>query len=98
MSDGFRTLAQLREVVRGMERDLGLDVLLPVERDVLYAVGVLTEGGKLEVRTEELAAHGLLASVPPSTLHRALRKLIGAGFVAHPEGRKAGMFVLVKGR
>ena len=27
-----------------------------------------------------------------------LRKLIGAGFVAHPEGRKAGMFVLVKGR
>lgn len=78
----------------GMERDLGLHVLNPVERDIICALAEIAEGYKNSVRTEQLCAHELLRDVPASTLHRALRGLLQRGWISHAEGRKAGLFVL----
>ncbi|SDW97060.1 hypothetical protein SAMN04488238_104331 [Roseicitreum antarcticum] len=80
----------------GMERDLGLDVLNPVERDIICALAEIAEGCKTAVRTEQLCAHELLSAVPASSLHRALRGLLTRGWISHPEGRKAGLFMLVR--
>lgn len=89
-------MAQLRQVLVGMERDLGLDGLTPVEKDIILAMAEIAEDVQVAVRTEQLTTHELLLSVPTSTLHRALRELRRRGWISHPEGRKAGQFYLVR--
>ena len=90
----FKTLAQLLDMVAGLERDLGLDQSLPVERDVIVVIGAFIEGGEDFVKTEMLIKHPLLAGVPRSTLHRALRSVLDKGMICHAEGSKAGRYVL----
>jgi DNA-binding IclR family transcriptional regulator len=91
----FKTLAELLEMVAGLERDLGLSGYTALERDVLVVIGVLSEHG-LDVRTEAIAAHPLVAGVPRSSLHRALRALLDRGVIRHPDGTKAGRYLLVR--
>lgn len=93
----FKTLAELLERVAGLERDLGLAGFTSLERDVLVVIGVLTEHGLADVRTEAIAAHPLVAGVPRSSLHRALRALLDRGMIRHPDGTKAGRYLLVRG-
>lgn len=90
----YKTLAQLLEVLSSLERDLGLESALPVERDILAVIGSLSEEGINLVRTEMIASHPLLRRVPRSTLHRALRALVNRGAITPAEGRKTGMYVL----
>lgn len=90
----YKTLAQLLEMVAGLERDLGLEGALPVERDLLVVIGALTESGHREVKTDMMMAHALLAGVPRSTLHRALRALVDRGLIRHADGTRAGRYVL----
>jgi len=92
----FKTLAELLEMVAGLERDLGLSGYSSLERDVLVVIGVLTERGVTEVRTEAIAAHPLVAGVPRSSLHRALRALLDRGVIRHPDGTKAGRYLLAR--
>lgn len=93
----FKSFVQLLQMVQGMERDLGLGGCGPVERDVLAVMGAFAEQGQREVRTEAIASHPLLAAVPRSSLHRALRALVQRGAIRHPEGCKAGRYVLAQG-
>jgi len=73
MAGQFRTLSQLREVILGMERDLGLDRLAANDRDLLYAVDSLFVSEASPVRTEALRAHALVKAMPQATFHRAGR-------------------------
>ena len=73
---------------------MGLDDMLPLEREVLIVIGSLVEQQGREVRTEEIMGHPLMRGVARSSLHRALRRLLAAGHIAHPVGAKAGRFVL----
>lgn len=90
----FRTLSQLLEMVAGLEKDLGLADMLPLERDVMTVIGSIFESERREVKTEEIIAHPLLADVPRSSLHRALRTLQDRGAISHPPGCKAGRYVI----
>ena len=92
----LKTLALLLEMVAGIQRDLGLDDVLPLERDILAVIGKLIEDGHDHVRTEMLMSHPLLADVPKASLHRALRSLVSHGLIRHADGYKTGRFVLVK--
>ncbi|MGL6211034.1 MAG: hypothetical protein ACRC14_14525 [Paracoccaceae bacterium] len=93
MAGDFRSLSQLREVLFGMEKDLGLDRLAQNERDLLYAVESLFSKDVAPVRTEALKDHVLVREMPPATFHRTLKALLLKGFIEHGVGRKAGAFV-----
>ncbi len=62
----FKTLSQLLEMVAGLEKDLGLAEMLPLERDVMAIIGAICEAEGRDVKTEEIIAHPLMASVPRS--------------------------------
>lgn len=89
----FKSFVQLLGMVRGMQSDLGLADCMPLERDVVAVIGALLEQGHPHVRTEAIASHPLLAGVPRSSLHRALRSLLDRGVISHAEGRKTGLYV-----
>lgn len=91
---GLKTLAQLLEMVAGLQRDLGLEDTLPLERDILAVIGALKEEGHDHVRTEMLVKHRLLAGVPKASFHRALRALLDRGLVEHAEGFRSGRYKL----
>lgn len=92
----LKTLAQLLEMVAGLQRDLGLQDALPLERDILAAFGALIEEGHEDVRTEALMAHPLLADVPKASFHRALRALVDRGHIRHADGYKTGRYRLAQ--
>ena len=90
----MKTLASLLEMVAGLQKNLGLEDTLPLERDIIAIIGMHMEDGSEHVRTEILMSHPLLATVPRASFHRALRSLLKRGLLAHPEGYKAGRYVL----
>ena len=90
----FDTLAKLLEMSAGLQNELGLGDMAPVERDIMVIIGSICQREGREVRTEEIATHPLLAQVPKSTLHRSLRQLRERGLIHHPAGYKAGRFLL----
>ncbi len=94
MAGQFRTLSQLREVILGMERDLGLDRLAANDRDLLYAVDSLFDNDASPVRTEALRAHALVKEMPQATFHRSLRSLLDQGLIELATGRRAGAYVV----
>ena len=72
--------AELRDMLSGMEGDLGLNNLNRVERDMYHACNdtISTDGS---FTSGELRAHRLMADVAPATFHRALKRLIEVGLV-----------------
>lgn len=92
----YKTLAQLLELLEGLERDLGLESALPVERDIVAIIGAFYEDGVKQVKTEMIAEHPLLSGVSKSTLHRSIRALLARGVIRTAEGRKTGMYVLAR--
>jgi predicted transcriptional regulator len=90
----LKTLAQLLEMVAGLQRDLGLEDALPLERDILAVFGALSREGQSDVRTESLMEHPLLADVPKASFHRALRSLLKRGLIQHADGYKTGRYRL----
>ena len=90
----MKTLAGLLEMVAGLQEDLGLKDTLPLERDIVAVIGMYIEDGNDYVKTEALISHPLLASTPKASLHRALRSLLNRGLIAHPDGCKAGRYIL----
>ncbi|MCC5956212.1 MAG: hypothetical protein JJU07_08920 [Natronohydrobacter sp.] len=92
----LKTLAQLLEMVAGLQRDLGLEDALPLERDILAVFGALSREGYSDVRTEALMEHPLLADVPKASFHRALRALLERGHILHADGYKTGRYRLAQ--
>jgi hypothetical protein len=90
----FKTLSDLLALTAGMQRDLGLGKLSPLERNIAAIVGGIHEAEDRAARTEEISSHPALADVSRSTLHRALRQLVENQIIAHAEGTKAGRYVL----
>jgi hypothetical protein len=90
----YKTLVQLIEVLEGLERDLGLQAALPVERHVAAVIDSFHEHGVEQVRTETIANHPLLANVPRATLHRSIRSLVNRGVIRPVKGRKIGLYMM----
>lgn len=92
---GIEKLARLKQLLLGMERDLGIDDLSAVQRNIVYAATLLSETSKT-VETEELRQHELLNGVSRSAFFRALRELVEAGYLQHAHGRQRSSYVVSK--
>lgn len=90
----FESVARLRELLFGLERDLGIDTLSQNELDILYAVRLLAVDSDGVIRSEAIRKHSLCAKIPTPTFHRGLRSLIDKGFVARAPKTRARAYVL----
>ncbi|WP_138466929.1 hypothetical protein [Poseidonocella sp. HB161398] len=87
--DRLTSIFELREMLRRLERDVGLDSLSRIERDVLLAAHSLSKGPGAVVGSDEMRAHPLVATVAQATFYRAVRTLLSAGILERAEGSKA---------
>jgi len=89
-------MADLRQLLREMERDLGLGELSRAESDVLYAAAQKrdTVGG---VTVVELQDHPLVKDMPRATFFRALRSLVDLGLMKKlGDERRSGYSVKIE--
>lgn len=90
----FHSVAQLRELLLGLEHDLGIGELSRNELDVLYALKLLGESEEAVVRSDAIRRHNLCSAIATPTFHRALRALVEKGFVDHAPLTKARAYKL----
>lgn len=92
--DHFKAIFELRDLLRDMERDVGLDKLSPSERDVFLAARSLTDQPGEVIGSDAIRSHKFVRSIAQATYHRALRTLVGRGMLARAEGTKAKSYVV----
>ena len=93
----FKTLelAVLRNLLCEMEREIGLRRLSDVQRDVYYAACLLTEHAP-SAHVEALRSHPVACDVSRPTFYRAMRELIGQGYLAADGEGRTGMYRVIK--
>ncbi len=84
-------LTELRKLLLGMERSLGLQELSHTERDIYYAASDIAKTEK-QIRTTGLMEHALVAEVSRPTFFRALKSLVEKGYLAPSQGRSRGLY------
>lgn len=85
--------AELRKLLISMEEDLGLRSLSRIERDLYHACrDVGAQDGSFA--SSDIKGHRLLAGVPPATFHRALKRLLEAGFIDRADQSAVKNYVL----
>jgi hypothetical protein len=87
-------LLALRNMLRDMERDVGLDTLSAVEKDVYLAANAVTFKEGQAVSSEQIRRHALAAELAQATYHRSLRSLLALGLLEKAFGYKAGWYVV----
>lgn len=87
-------MAELRDMLRRMEREVGLEGLSPVEKDVFLAAHSLTREPGDIVQSEQIRKHRLVKCVSPATYHRALRTLLENGLLENARGSKSRLYVV----
>ena len=93
----YAIIAQLREVVMTMEKELGLSELSHNEKDVLYAVqSVLTLSNGV-AKSDDIRSHDLVKTMSQPTFHRALKSLIFKKLLNHAPHTKSGSYVFLEG-
>jgi len=86
-------IAQLKQLLYGMEKDLGLNDLSMVQKNIVYAATILAKV-KDQIETDELRSHELLEGTSRSSFFRALRELVHAGYLAHSDGVQRSAYTL----
>ncbi len=86
-------LAELRKLMLGMERSIGLEELSAVERDVYYAATDLAQQ-TTGVRTTGLLSHALMQDVSRPTFFRALKSLVTKGYLSQSATSRRGVYVV----
>jgi len=77
-----------------MERDIGLDHLSRVERDVFLAAHALTSAPGAPVQSEQIRSHRLVQGIAQATYHRALKSLLEVGLLERAGGSRAKHYVV----
>ncbi len=90
---GIERIARLKHLLLGMERDLGIDSLSTVERNIVYAATLLSETSRT-VATEDIRQHELLNGVSRSAFFRALKDVVDTGYLQHTDGRKRSAYIV----
>jgi hypothetical protein len=86
-------IAQLKQLLLGMERDLGIDNLGAVQKNIVYVATLLSEkDGNFE--TGEMRKHELLEGVSRSAFFRALNDVVNAGYLSHFNGTQRSAYTL----
>ena len=86
-------IALLRHMLFGLEKDLGVNDLSAVKRDIIYAVSLLN-GQNEPVETDVLRKHDLLSGVTRSTFFNALKSLVDDQHLKHVNGAKRSQYML----
>ena len=94
--DRLRAIFELRDMLRQMERDIGLEDLSPAEKDVFQAAHRLTDAPGQLVLSDQIRQHPLTSGIAQATFHRALRSLLELGFLERPEGARAKHYMVRK--
>ncbi|MDA9990603.1 hypothetical protein N9E48_07330 [Paracoccaceae bacterium] len=93
VSRKLMNVAQLRELLLAMEKDLRLGHLSQNEKDVFYAVNSVIGLKKNIAKSEDIKNHDLVLDMTQPTFHRCLKNLVNMGFLAHAPSTKAGSYV-----
>lgn len=92
----YINVAQLRELLIGMEQELGLDDLSQNEKDVFYAAQSVLGGKRDVAKSDEIRNHILVRSMTQPTFHRSLKSLVAKGLLDHAPNTKAGSYILAR--
>ncbi|MBY6090359.1 hypothetical protein KUW11_08265 [Maritimibacter alkaliphilus] len=92
--DKLRSIFELREMLRQLERDVGFDDLSRTERDVLLAAHSLCDAPGDVISTEQIRSHTLVEPVAQATLYRAIRTLLRLGLLERAAQTKARAYVV----
>ena len=90
----LNSIFELREMLRELERDVGLDELSRTERDVLLAAHSLCDAPGDVISSEQIRGHQLLQPVAQATLYRAIRRLLGLGLLERASDTKARSYIV----
>lgn len=88
-------LAALRHLLHEMEQELGLDNLSPVQRDVLYAAHLLSEGAET-FTTAQLRRHEMVQDISKPTFFRVLKALQDEGYIVQGPEAVQGTYRLAQ--
>lgn len=88
-------IAHLKELLLGMERDLGMDDLGLVEKNIVYAASILSEKCD-NFESDEIRRHALLQGVSRSTFFRALKYVVAAGYLNHFQETQRSTYTLAR--
>jgi hypothetical protein len=89
----FGSIAHLKELLLGMERDLGIEDLGAVQKDIVYAATILSEK-RPSFETDAIRRHALLVGVSRSSFFRALKDVVDAGYLNHCDGTQRSAYEL----
>ena len=93
----YLNVSQLRELLLGMERDLGLGKLTQNEKDVFYAVQLVIAANGGVARSEDIKNHELTRNITQPTFHRSLKSLVSQGLLSLAPNTKAGSYISPEG-
>jgi hypothetical protein len=88
-------VAQLKQLLFGMEKDLGIQNLSETQQNILYAASLLAVDDN-PVETEDIRNHQLLGTVARSTFFKALRELVDFGYLRHTSGAQRSQYLLTE--
>jgi hypothetical protein len=90
----YLNVSQLRELLLGMERDLGLGKLTQNEKDIFYAVQLVIAANGGVARSEDIKNHELTHNITQPTFHKSL---VSQGLLSHAPNTKAGSYISPEG-
>ncbi len=90
----LRAILELRDMLRVLEIDVGIDELSRTEREVLLAAHALCQRTGNTVKSESLRRHPLVRAIPQATLYRAIQTLLTLGLLERAPNTKAKSYVL----
>ena len=89
----FKSATQIKELQLSMEKDLGINSLNSIQKNIIYTAVILSRiDGTFE--TSDMRQHDLLEGVSHSGFFRSLKTLIDIGYIKHFKDRKRSHYEL----
>lgn len=88
-------LARLRDLLRQMEAEVGLDDLSHNQRELYYAACLVANTDAIS-HSEEIRLHPMLSKMARPTFYLALRDLVRAGWLTAATEIRDGVYRIVK--
>ena len=86
--------ADLLQITKSMEADLGLDGLTHTDQQVLSTIVLLSNDGQSEALLQDLKVHALTKNIPTPSLYRSLKNLMEHGIVLRVGNERSGIYRL----
>ena len=86
--------ADLLQITKSMEADLGLDGLTHTNQQVLSTIVLLSNNGQSEALLQDLKVHTLTKDISTPSLYRSLKNLMEHGIVLRVGNERSGIYRL----